>query len=521
MKLKEIIPKLGINVVLILIIIILAIFATGALICTGVFSNEYINSLENITYKFDNIIVNLILIVIATFIIYIISKIFAKIKPKYVLIGAIAIYALISISWILFSKAPLRADQQIVENVARNLIQGNFIDFNKGMYMGYHPLQISIVVFIEAIYRIAGNFANPIIIKFLNVIFQIIAFIYIYKITGLLFKSETVQKTVIVLLLGCFVFMLWTTLVYGNILGLMLGIIAIYYTLKYLEEKKFKYLIFMSIAIILSVIIKSNYQIYMIGIIITLLLELFKKIDIKIVVTVIAILGIFIISNKVIIKLMEQRLGNEINGGIPMISYIDMGLAKPFDRASGWYNAKVDVEKIYRENEFDTKRASESSKESLKNRLIEMAKEPKETLIFFADKTASTWIEPTYQSIWINEPAEMVTENPEYYTNNKILISIYQGKLNKILVKYLDIFQIIIYSFSTIYIIMNFKKITNKEVCMLIIFFGGVLFHIMWETKSLYAIPYYILLFPYCAKGLEEIFTKVEKYKNKCKIKGE
>lgn len=277
----------------------------------------------------------------------------------------------------------------------------------------------------------------------------------------------------------------------------------------------------MSIAIILSVIIKSNYQIYMIGIIITLLLELFKKIDIKIVVTVIAILGIFIISNKVIIKLMEQRLGNEINGGIPMISYIDMGLAKPFDRASGWYNAKVDVEKIYRENEFDTKRASESSKESLKNRLIEMAKEPKETLIFFADKTASTWIEPTYQSIWINEPAEMVTENPEYYTNNKILISIYQGKLNKILVKYLDIFQIIIYSFSTIYIIMNFKKITNKEACMLIIFFGGVLFHIMWETKSLYAIPYYILLFPYCAKGLEEIFTKVEKYKNKCKIKGE
>lgn len=521
MKIKERIPKLGISTVLILVIVILITFAIGAIVCTGIFENEYINSLENVIYKFDNIIVNMVLLVISILIIYIISKISKKVKPKYFLIGAIAIYLVISVVWILFSKTPLRADQKMVENVARNFIQGDFVDFNKGMYMDYHPLQTSIVVFIELIYRIAGNFANPIIIKMLNVIFQIIAFIYIYKITGLLFKSETAQKIVTILLLGCLIFTFWTTFVYGNIIGLMLGVIAIYYTLKYLEDKKLKYLIYTAITITLSVIIKSNYQIYMIGIIITLLLDLFKKVDVKIIVTIMAILSIFVLSNKIIVKSMEFRLGHEISDGIPMISYIDMGLAKPVDRASGWYNAKVDVEKIYRENDYDNKKASISSKESLKNRLKEMASEPKETLIFFADKIASTWIEPTYQTIWINEPAEMVKESPEYYMNNKILISIYQGKLNKIIIKYLDIFQIIIYSFSAIYIITNLKKMTNREACMLIIFFGGVLFHIMWETKSMYAIPYYILLFPYCAVGLEKIFTKVEKYKNKWKTEGE
>lgn len=521
MKLKEKILKFGINIVLILVIIMLLVFAIGALLCTGVFTNEYTNSLENVTYKFDNIIINSILIVIAVFILYIISKIFNKVKPKCLLIGAITIYILIATTWILFSKAPLRADQKMVENIARNFIQGNFIDFNQGMYMDYHPLQISIVVFIELIYRIAGSFANPIIIQVINVIFQAIAFIYIYKITGVLFKNETIQKIVIILLLGCLVFTLWTTFVYGNIIGLMLGVMAIYYTLKYLEEKKTKDLIFTTITIILAVILKSNYQVYMIGIIIALVLDLFKKIDMKIISTIIIILSILAISNKAIVKIMGLRVGHEISDGIPMISYIDMGLAKPVDRASGWYNAKVDVEKIYRENGFNTKKANEASKESLKNRITEMRKEPKETLMFFADKTASTWIEPTYQSIWINEPAEMVTENSEYYANNKILISIYQGKLNKIIIKYLDIFQIIIYSFSAIYIILNLKKMTNKEACMLIIFFGGVLFHIMWETKSLYAIPYYILLFPYCASGLEKIFVKIENCKNRSKLEGE
>lgn len=520
MKIKELLPKIGIYVVLTLLVLMLTTFAIGALFATGLFENEYINSLENVTYKFDNVPLNLLFLIVGASIIYGITKLIKNIKPKNIFIVILIIFIILSIAWIMFSKTPLKADQRIAEEVARKLISGDNTVYLKGSYMDYHPLQTSIVMFIEIIYRIAGQ-ANPIIIKFLNVIFSSIMFLYLYKITDILFKKDRTKKIVSLLMIGCLPLIFWTTFVYGNIVGLMLGIIAIFYTLKYIEQKKMKYLIFMGIAIILSIILKSNYQIYLIGIVITLLLELFKKLEIKIIAVICCVLCLFAISNKVIVKIMEEKIGYEISDGIPMIAYIEMGLSKPYDRAAGWYNAKTDVEKIYRESEFDTEKASDGSKKRVIQRLEEMIKEPKETIIFFADKVASTWIEPTYQSIWINEPAEFVTENEDYFYNNKILISIYQGKAKKLIVKYLDIYQILVYSFVTIYVILNRKKITNKEACMLIIFIGGVFFHMIWETKSLYAIPFFILLLPYCAEGLEQIFTKVEEKIKKEKSKGE
>ena len=37
------------------------------------------------------------------------------------------------------------------------------------------------------------------------------------------------------------------------------------------------------------------------------------------------------------------------------------------------------------------------------------------------------------------------------------------------------------------------------------IFIGGFLFHLFWEAKSQYTITYFVLLIPYCAKGLMDM----------------
>ncbi len=50
--------------------------------------------------------------------------------------------------------------------------------------------------------------------------------------------------------------------VYGNINGLTFGLIALYFTLKYLENKKKRYLVITAISMAISIALKSNYNIF-------------------------------------------------------------------------------------------------------------------------------------------------------------------------------------------------------------------------------------------------------------------
>ena len=56
----------------------------------------------------------------------------------------------------------------------------------------------------------------------------------------------------------------------------------------------------------------------------------------------------------------------------------------------------------------------------------------------------------------------------------------------------------------------------NKEYILLdLVFLGGFLFHIMWETKSRYIIPYIIILIPISVIGIDVIINKTkERLKN-------
>ena len=505
---KEKLVKGMIRIVILAIIFILIFLGIMATILTAYFGNTYESYTEKILYKTDHILIQIVGIIIGIVLIYGIYQLFLRCKNKYILIALSLLYVAASVCWILMSKSPLRADARVVEACAREFVEGNFLYLHFGQYLYNHPLQLGIVLAMEFVYRITGM-DNAIIFKFLNVGFSLIAILYLCKITKLLFQNENIQKLFYILTAGCIILVLFNVLVYGNIVGLMFGMIALYYTLKYLENKKWQYLLWIVLSMTLATILKSNFQVYMIGIVIVLILDLFKEFKIQ---TIVAMLIMFLCvfsSSSLIIEWMEKRTGLEIGSGIPMVSYIHMGMARPSDRASGWYNAEVNVEKTFEEAGYQPEVASKMSKEGIKERLKDMMNTPIDTIKFYGDKILSTWLEPAFQTLWTAEPQERFEEVPEI-AGNKILISIYDGKLNTILLKYLDIFAILIYVSAAYYCISNFKKIGKKEFLLLVIFLGGFLFHILWETKSIYAIPYFVLLLPYAAAGIYERFVKIQ-----------
>lgn len=506
---KDILVKKSIQFFSIIVAIILIILGICAVIKTGYFDNAYNEYSEKILYKTDNIILNLILIIMFLLILYAIYRLTYKIKSKYLFISVLAVYIILSIIWVCVSKTPLRADQKVVHEIATQFIEHNFQSLEEGQYLCYHPLQLGFIYFLEIIYRMFCS-SNPIIYKFLNIIFSSIVMIYMYKISGIIFKSDKVQKILSILLLGNIVMIFLNVYVYGNTVGLMLGLISIYYILKYLEIRKIRYLIVSTISIILAIVLKSNFEIYLIGIILMLLMDSIKKIDYKALITIVIMIILTLTVNKAIVKITELRYGKEINKGIPMISYIHMGMAPKADRAAGWYNINVNVEKIFAENQFNIEKSSEYSKQEILKRINNFKDNPSEAFKFYIDKILSTWIEPAFQTIWINEPQEEIENVEEYISNNKMLLSLYDGIANKIIMKYLDIYDIVIFIFAGIFVILNIKKIEIKEVSLLILFFGGLAFHILWETKSIYAIPFFEILILYSAHSVANIFTIIE-----------
>ena len=152
-NIKNNIPKVFIMAVISIIAIIMILLSIAAFIKTAQFTNSYNVYDENIIYVNDNILINILGIALFIGVIFIIYKMAEKVPNKYLLIGVISIYSILSIIWIIISKTPLRADQKVVEEIARQFIDGNYGILEKGQYLYYHPLQISIVFFIELIYN--------------------------------------------------------------------------------------------------------------------------------------------------------------------------------------------------------------------------------------------------------------------------------------------------------------------------------------------------------------------------------
>ena len=94
-------------------------------------------------------------------------------------------------------------------------------------------------VFFGIIYKIIG-IADPIVIRYINVFSIAIITFMLYKITNIIYKDERRNKIVILFSLLFIQFPLLSTFVYGDIIGLMFVLIAVYQTLCVIKKEKNK-----------------------------------------------------------------------------------------------------------------------------------------------------------------------------------------------------------------------------------------------------------------------------------------
>ena len=228
---------------------------------------------------------------------------------------------------------------------------------------------------------------------------------------------------------------------------------------------------------------------------------IFNK-KIKCLISVVVLIICYILITPTTNYIMKNMSGVEISSGTPSQSWVAMGMQEG-NCAPGWFNRYI-VE-VYQYNDFNTEKAKQASNENIKQSLNNFKNNPNYALKFYSQKIASQWNNPTFQCIWINQGRK---PESEYSHIEKSVLC--DGVLSKVITQYSNILQTIILFGTMLFVIIDFKKIKLTELIFAIIFIGGFIFHIIWEAKCQYTLPYFVLIIPYSVIGYYKFACKFE-----------
>ncbi len=476
---------------------------------------------EHVIISFNSIIY-LIGVVSLGFFIFFISKIIDiklskesdksnKNIKKYLLIAIVLAYFLFTILWVGFIRPGIGADQIHVANLAQTMNRGNLEEFFPNVtyagislweYVERYTQQITLA-FIYMIFFKIIHFDAVSILRGPNVLSAVFIVWGLYKIGDQLSKSYKINKVLLLVFITTFVALpMLTTFVYGDIPGLCFCIWSVYFIMKFIELKKIRYILISSLFMMIAYMMRMNSLIFVIATVIYLILNVFKDIkqkikdkqikDIWISIAIICMyLLIIMVPPRVITNYYINKYNFDKTKSYPTISWIYLAMEEG-PRANGWYNGKIGEYGLH-----NPEKAREEYPEKIKERINYLIKNPGYTIDFYVKKIASMWSENTYSSVWYN---------------------LVDGKNIQDLEKPIEFYQkaliMTITTCSLIVLIQNRKKISLELLFLITIFVGGFSFHILWEAKSRYIIPYIVILMPVASITIENIKFNIKNILN-------
>lgn len=430
---------------------------------------------------------------------------FKKKTRKILLIIALAIYIAFSIVWLIIVRPAVVGDQIHAANLAQTFYRNNVEEFLPNLtyagiplsaYMQAHHQQISLAFAFSLFFRII-HFDTLEVLRVLNFICNMLIVFAVYKIGRQLSKKYKINKVLLFTLILTFISIpMLSTFIYGDTPSLALCLFSVYFMMRYTETKKWKYPIAASVLTMIAYMLRMNSLIFIIATVIYLLLNLFKEItkrpwkeNLLNTLVIVIYIAISIFPSSIVKSYYLEKYNLDKNKEYPTISYILMAMEEG-PRANGWYNEVI--------GEYALKNpetAKEEYLERIKQRLTYFSENIGYTFNFYTTKIASMWTENTYSAVrnnttQENDPLENIIGPLTFY--QKILL-------------------IITCLCSLIVLIQNRKNLSLDIIFLITIFIGGFAFHILWEAKSRYIIPYIVVLIPVASISIKKFDIRLKK----------
>ena len=452
--------------------------------------------LESVIYYNDNFILNLLALGFGMLLLFLLIAKVRKIPLRTLQIVLFVWTFLLGTIWVISSQTCPSEDSWTVTAAAREFSENNFDKLVNGQYFKNYPFQLGYVLFNEAVFRFIELFKHPetvMALEVLNAFFLAMINVLLLSIGAKLFKDHRVDLITTVLLALSAAPVIDCSFTYGLFPGMAFALLAVYLELRWLIDSKPLCCIGAAVSIALAIMLKSNYLIWLIAMVLVWIVKIPARK--KYLLDVLFLAGTVVLSlcvQPTVKRFYEKRAGIELGDSIPYSSWIAMGLSET-DLAPGWYNIYITVFN-FEESGCNAEEAGKRSTALIKERLAYFREHPQYTNDFFYRKIVSQWNETTYQSIWNN------TVRFQYKDKNAFASWVCYDGVRKVK-RYIDCYsQLVFFCFflSTLYLL---KRKQFLFTMLPVVFLGGFFYQLISEGKAQYIIPYFILMSGYAAFG--------------------
>ena len=393
-------------------------------------------------------------------------------------------------------------DQYKVYHGANDFLNGNFTNWKPHNYFYAYPYINGMVLMEIPFIWLFGVDKAYLAMQYINILFWYGTILLLTKMAEKYFGKK-VERFTYFTLLAFLPMWLYVTFVYGTIPAMFFGVLSFYLEQKYEENGKWKVLICSLLSMILSVAWKSNFQIFLIALLLMLFVHGIRTKQKWSFIGSIAALILLCFELTWISMFVHFITGESVEGNTPTITWVAMGL-QDSSIAPGWYNAYT--ENMYKGYNYDQEAITQASIENIKYNIDLFCREPMYALRFFFRKTASMWNNPSFQSLTI------VTKRNIYGTLSYFWKDLlYDGGTKNVVLRIvMDIMHSMTLFGMVLHVILNRKRQDLKHCILKVTFIGGFLFHLVWEAMGQYALPYYILIIPFAVHGYELLVRRLQ-----------
>lgn len=446
----------------------------------------------------DNLLFHILGIALLLYILVLIMRMKSVITPKKLLWCQIAVAIIagaISFGILMGGTRTPANDQAQVYGAASLFNQGEYINLTKGGYLNMYPQQLGLVAYLQIVFRIFGNY-NFFAAQVLNC-FWIVGLVFLLcQCLNELTEYNRIRLAGSLMLLPLLPLFLLSSWVYGDVPGLFFLALLFLQYLKYLKDTKISRLVALIPIMCLCIIFRKNSMIAMIALCIALF---FHWLQTKRFITLAVVALIIVIPMGTIkgIELYYQTVsGYEVDGGLPAVMWISMGMSEDSSNP-GWFSNYCIP--LYYSVDCDRAAATQIAMRDIKGKLSLFTEDPIYGISFYKRKICTQWNDPFYNTNFL------IATDEENEGLTKYLLQLEDN----FLFPFLSVFQLLIYLGLSYYCVSTAFKKNVSENILFIFMAGGIFFSILWEANSRYIFPYILMTIPQAAVGWGQLTLKI------------
>jgi len=456
--------------------------------------------IENITFNSDIIIINLIAAAAGIMLCFIALPRLKKISYRKKQLALMIWITAAGLLWVHSAQSAPSADSAYVSNAAYLFAKNDYYWLTERtyFYFTYYPFQLGMALFYELVFRVCNLFGGVktfMVLEYVNVPMLAVSDMLIAAINRRIFRDRRITDLTFLMLAFCAPPLLTNSYAYGIIPGLMFALLAVYSILRYMENNSLIWLLLTFLSSAIAVMVKKNYIIIVTAIVIMLIARMpaRKKYFTDIFLAVCSMVLSLFIQYGVSYTYYERAEAMPLDS-VPFNTWIYMGLSES-QGTPGWFDISCTLE-LFNEKGFNEGETRNAASEGIKERLRYFAGHPDYTRNFFMKKYLSQWNETSYESIWNTQA------RPTYNFRRGPVAEWVCGPGEYPMKRYMDKYAQIVFIGVLAGIIASFRRKRVLELLFPLAVLGGILFHLMSETKSQYSLPYFMLMTGYAAAGM-------------------